>query len=215
MTNVLFVAVEYIPESFRQFKGDKLEHFFEDKKFRVADIIEPNKLTYKLQFCTTCKIVRPPRSFHCPTCNVCVEGHDHHCPWMGTCVGKRNLVYFLSFLLLTSLHAGITFCTTFALFLREGDVDTLPEGVIRTLSVGNTGIMIYCAMIGTTLLAFGMYTLCLTTDNITSNENLRTRWNAAKYQFHEKQRRKLKYEYENLNAREMEIIEEFKRDDAL
>ena len=116
---------------------------------------------------------------------------------------------------MTSLHALITFCTTFALFLKEGDVDTLPEGMMRTLSVGNTGIMIYCAMIGSTLLAFGLYTLCLMTSNITSNENLRNRYNAAKYNFDEKQRKKLKFEYENLDAREMEILEEFKRDDDL
>jgi hypothetical protein len=40
--------------------------------------------------------------------------------------------------------------------------------------------MIYCGMFCLTLFTFGMYTACLMTDNITSNENIRTRWNAAR-----------------------------------
>ena len=110
---------------------------------------------------------------------------------MGTCIGKRNLVYFISFLFMTALHAALTFVMCFLLFLKEGDVDSLPEGVIRTLSVGNTGIMIYCALIGSTLAAFGLYTSCLMTDNITSNENLRTRWNASRAEYVSRQRIKL------------------------
>ena len=36
----------------------------------------------------------------------------------------------------------------------------------------------YAAIIGLTLLCFFLYSLCLVKDNITSNENLRTRWHA-------------------------------------
>jgi len=139
----------------------------------------------QLTLCTTTNMIRPPRSFYCRSCNAVIMEHDHHCPWMGTCIGKRNLVYFISFLLLTALHAALTFASTSALFIKEGDLDSIPinDGIVRTMSVGNTAIMIYCAMIGFTLLAFGLYTMCLMLGGTTSNENLRTKWNAARKRY--------------------------------
>mmetsp|Transcript_19850 Transcript_19850/g.14289 ORF Transcript_19850/g.14289 Transcript_19850/m.14289 type:complete len:132 (+) Transcript_19850:599-994(+) len=58
----------------------------------------------KVSECRTCKIIRPPRSFHCNECNACIEVHDHHCPWVGTCIGKRNHQYFLGFLISLLIH---------------------------------------------------------------------------------------------------------------
>lgn len=55
----------------------------EDWKFsmppRYQDICIDGRIV-RLKFCTTCKIIRPPRSFHCPICDNCVERFDHHCP---------------------------------------------------------------------------------------------------------------------------------------
>ena len=52
----------------------------------------------RFDYCTTCKIYRPPRSSHCSTCDNCIEVYDHHCPFVGNCVGRRNTKYFMSFL---------------------------------------------------------------------------------------------------------------------
>ena len=70
----------------------------------------PNKLSY----CSTCKMLRPPRAYHCKICRMCVEVHDHHCPWVGTCVGKRNMLHFSIFLILTSLHALLSSIITYS-----------------------------------------------------------------------------------------------------
>jgi len=46
---------------------------------RYQDICLDGKMV-RLKFCMTCKIIRPPRSYHCPICDNCVERFDHHCP---------------------------------------------------------------------------------------------------------------------------------------
>lgn len=87
--------------------------FYDVGKFKLLDVKDKEDQRevegILLNFCKTCKILKPPRSFHCSTCNVCIEIHDHHCPWVGTCVGKRNHRYFSLFLFMTSIQALFTF----------------------------------------------------------------------------------------------------------
>lgn len=78
----------------------------------IINLTEEDNHNQQLSFCSTCKIIRPPRSFHCGDCGVCIEIHDHHCPWVGTCIGKRNTRYFVLFLFYTAIHAFITFILT-------------------------------------------------------------------------------------------------------
>lgn len=56
---------------------------------------EQKRLGYK--WCSTCKIIRPPRASHCPDCDNCVLRFDHHCPFVNNCVGQRNYLFFVSF----------------------------------------------------------------------------------------------------------------------
>ncbi|KAM9826930.1 palmitoyltransferase ZDHHC23-B [Neosynchiropus ocellatus] len=51
-------------------------------------------------WCSTCRVVRPPRAGHCRICGVCVLRLDHHCVWINSCVGQRNHRSFLATLVL-------------------------------------------------------------------------------------------------------------------
>ena len=62
-----------------------------------------NGYRYKIRFCYTCNIIKPPGVSHCKTCNVCVEKYDHHCPWVGNCIGKNNYKYFFIFLIILNI----------------------------------------------------------------------------------------------------------------
>jgi len=49
------------------------------------------------RWCSTCRIIRPPRASHCPDCDNCVLRYDHHCPFVNNCVGQRNYHFFFGF----------------------------------------------------------------------------------------------------------------------
>lgn len=185
-----------------------MEYFFDEDRFKFARIVDPNIESYTLSLCSTCMIVRPPRAFHCGTCGVCVEAQDHHCPWMGTCVGKRNLKYFLGFLIMTALHAFLTaaICTSYftrvTYLIDEFDFNRSNERLLGLLSIG---VGLYAGIIGLTLLSFSIYSLCLMSSNVTSNENLRTRWHAKHEKALDRKRQRLgRKANEQMTPEEME-----------
>lgn len=131
-----------------------------------------------LAYCTTCQILRPPRSFHCHTCNACIEVHDHHCPWVGTCVAKRNHRYFCLFLLATSIHSLATFLISISSMLRVGGSIFYDPNGQDPQHTGKLVVLIYSGLFTLSLLSFFLFQNSLVMKNLTSNEHLRRRWNA-------------------------------------
>ena len=128
-----------------------------------------------MSYCATCKILRPPRSFHCGTCGVCVEVHDHHCPWVGTCVGPRNVRLFVAFLCFTSLHALVTFLICLGAFLVSDNV--IEDDVSGFIT---KGVCVYGGVIFLSLLVFACFQIFyLGIRNVASNEDIRRRWNGS------------------------------------
>jgi hypothetical protein len=139
----------------------------------------------KLSYCNTCSIVRPPRTFHCNDCDVCVALHDHHCPWVGTCVGLRNIRYFIQFLFACSFH-GLFTSVVSVLAKNNGPTEREfnkqnHDSMARLVFVAQRILIPYGMIFFVLLGCFGMYQCCsLASNNVTSNEDLRYRWNGNK-----------------------------------
>ncbi|XP_062907053.1 palmitoyltransferase ZDHHC23-B isoform X1 [Mobula hypostoma] len=76
--------------------------------------LQMDQTEFKKDWCTVCKILKPPRSGHCRICASCVQRLDHHCVWINSCVGQGNhraFILTLFLFLLTSLY-GISLTLT-------------------------------------------------------------------------------------------------------
>ena len=58
----------------------------------------------RINFCSTCKMYRPPGTHHCRLCDNCIQRFDHHCPFIGNCVGLRNYRFFVGFITSLSIY---------------------------------------------------------------------------------------------------------------
>lgn len=117
---------------------------------------------------------------------------------MGTCIGLRNIRYFVSFLSFTSLHALITLGISAAYFFNETNSildqvlgnknkkrEIVEEEEVEAISSFMRAVHIYnCVVVLWSFVFFAMLACfaCSMFDqvmnNVTTNENLRKKWNA-------------------------------------
>ncbi|KAK3581659.1 hypothetical protein CHS0354_033418 [Potamilus streckersoni] len=102
--------------------SDNLFKFSTDSDNALYQRIEIKGRQFKIKFCDTCQMFRPPRTSHCAQCNSCVDEFDHHCPVVGNCVGKRNHRYFFIFLIWVVFMCTYVFaCNVTVIVLRITD----------------------------------------------------------------------------------------------
>ncbi|CUI15168.1 zinc finger protein, putative [Bodo saltans] len=115
---------------------------------RQAQIVEINGAQFECKICTTCNIVRPPRSSHCRQCDWCVDEYDHHCGVLGSCVAKRTFRFFSGFIAFSVVLAAYIFvrCVIFLVamdFSRESNSDGGRWKLVATF-----GCALYCMLGG-------------------------------------------------------------------
>ena len=142
------------------------------------------------KFCGTCIIIRPIRSSHCMDCNNCVEKCDHHCPWIGNCVGKRNYIFFYSYvvcLTFTLLYIG-GFCIAHIWKYVHDSIDKndykTEEKKIKNIVayslcdiIISLYLIIYCIVCMAFTLGLLVYHTSLIINNTTTKEMLKFLWN--------------------------------------
>ena len=139
----------------------------EDFEKGFQKIVFIQNVQIKLKYCSTCKTVREPRSFHCDICGNCIQRHDHHCPWVGNCIGKNNLFKFICFIFFVLIHALTVMIPCLIMFLNPNS----HEMTTHRLSI--IFILIYTITIITTMVANLIINSYLISNNRTTNEYIR------------------------------------------
>ena len=65
---------------------------------RQDEFIRDRHFVKTYQMCVKCRRVRSAGTHHCSWCHTCVEMMCHHCPFTNNCIGRRNYVYYYTFL---------------------------------------------------------------------------------------------------------------------
>lgn len=95
-----------------------------------------SKSKIEIKYCHTCKIWRPPRSYHCSICNTCILMQDHHCIWINNCIGGRNYRYFLTFLIASILASIFIFINSGFHLSKVSKISDAPVSLFLLLYSG-------------------------------------------------------------------------------
>mmetsp|Transcript_104304 Transcript_104304/g.294795 ORF Transcript_104304/g.294795 Transcript_104304/m.294795 type:complete len:341 (-) Transcript_104304:22-1044(-) len=138
-----------------------------------------NGVTVKQKFCTTCMILRPPRSKHCSFCDNCVLRFDHHCTWLGNCVGLHNYRYFVCLIYSATIFLLVCICVVSHIIIKRtqerfGDSADFIDWI---MTVGREPVLfaflIYCIFLMTAVLLLSIYHTVISLQNLTTNEHVK------------------------------------------
>ena len=124
------------------------------------------------KYCTTCRIVRPPRASHCSDCGHCCLRHDHHCPFIRNCVGQRNYLSFVSFVI-SAIALGVMILFSIILWVADGNSPSLSSPIV-VIVVGCVVGLPVAAMLLFGIVFFS-YHIYLSSTGQTTREHLRGR----------------------------------------
>jgi len=101
--------------------------------YPLMDLIEQN-IDIR-NYCPKCFVPVVNTIKHCIICKKCVEGFSHHCFWINKCIGKKNILIYFIFILITLIFAldSIYIC-----FMSLFDFSYIPYNITIYKSVINT-----------------------------------------------------------------------------
>jgi len=124
-----------------------------------------------MPMCSRCNGFKPPRAHHCSQCDRCVMKMDHHCPWVNNCVGANNQKHFVLFVGYTGLLSGYALLLLGCRTVNSAQNLSSQTGQIGRFRGGShvdSGNFLMMALLFFESVLFGLFTLAMFTEQISS-----------------------------------------------